>query len=61
MKLLYEREDGTGKLIKLKLLPLRCQAEQFDETLPDLMNDKVSGASHRKSKARAAALNNKGA
>lgn len=59
--LLYERDDGTGNIIKLNLLPLIYRSGQFDETLPELMNNKASGASHLKSQARAATLKNKGA
>lgn len=59
LKLRYEREDGTGKVIKLNLSPLTYKVGLFDESLPSLMNDKASGASHRKSKARAAALKKK--
>lgn len=56
LKLLYEREEGTGKTIKLNLLPLTYQARQFDKTLPELVEKKASGANMRKSKARAATI-----
>ncbi len=60
MNLLYEREAGTGKKIKLNLAPLAYVSGQFDEDLSELMKDKASGASHIKSQARAATLKKKG-
>jgi len=56
MKLLYEREEGAGNTISLNLLPLTYKQGQFDEKMPTLMEDKALGASHRKSKTRAATL-----
>lgn len=53
LTLLYERDDGAGNVIKLNLLPLKYKAKQFDNTLPKLMENKSSGASFLKSKARA--------
>lgn len=49
----YEHEMATGKTIKLNLTPLTYKAHQFDETLVLLMEDKATGASHRKSQLRA--------